>query len=555
MATSYDYIVVGGGTAGSVVASKLHEKLPTASILVLEAGEETVGHPATSEPLKGVMAHKSELDWNFTTVPQPSFGDRACYQAAGKGLGGSTAINYGTWTRGPKADYDRWATLVGDARWSYNHLLPYFPKTKTRSAVDDVAREPPVHPNTIFTAKPSESHPDRRYPLRDAMLEAWKRNGVKHIADANSGYPIGISERVENFNQGKRQFAHRIYSLDGIKILTRSTVARIKIQKGSSGRESAVATGVELISGLKLTAKKEVIISAGAYNSPKILMLSGVGPAKALTRHGIEAIVDSPEVGQNFHDHTAVPIAWKLRDPGMNTSFPDTMNHPVLKLGWASDWVVFAGLENKVLRDAIVKDDINLLEPFSQLLLNPHLCFTETLNFYAPAGTKVADMDTPMDGSHISSTILGISPISRGTISLASRDPLAQPIIDPNYYSTEVDRVAIRTAVRKAIQVYTSEPLKGLIEGEAPPPGYTPLTEHSSDREIDDRVKRVGITFFHPAGSCAMGMVVDNECRVYGVKNLRVVDASVFPTPIAAHLQQAVYALGERVVDFMVARI
>ncbi|KAJ5249164.1 hypothetical protein N7468_000615 [Penicillium chermesinum] len=512
MATSYDYIVVGGGTAGCVIASKLHEKLPTASILVLEAGEETVGHSATEEPLKAMMAHKSELDWNLSTVPQTSLGDRA--------------------------DYDRWATLVGDARWSYKQLLPYFPKTATRSATERGAFNPAASPSTMYTATPSQSHPERKYPLRGPMLAAWKNNGVKYISDANSGYPMGISERVENFNQGKRQFAHQIYSLKGIKILTRSTVARIKIQKASSSRGDAVATGVELISGLKLTAKKEVIISAGTYNSPKILMLSGIGPAKHLSKHGIDAIVDSPEVGQNFHDHMA-----------------EAMNHPIWKLGWASDWTVSAGIDNSVLRKAIVKDDINLLEPFSQLLLNPHLCFTETLNFYTPAGTTVAEMDTPMDGSHISSTILGLSPISRGTISLASRDPLAQPIIDPNYYSTEVDRVAMRIAIRKAIQVYTSEPLTSFIEGESPPAGFPPLTRFSLDREIDERVRRVGISFSHPAGSCAMGMVVDSECRVYGVKNLRVADASVLPTPIAAHLQQAVYAIGARVVDFMVARI
>ncbi|KAJ6151260.1 hypothetical protein N7470_007854 [Penicillium chermesinum] len=555
MATSYDYIVVGGGTAGCVIASKLHEKLPTASILVLEAGEETVGHSATEEPLKAMMAHKSELDWNLSTVPQTSLGDRVCYQGAGKGLGGSTAINYGTWTRGPKADYDRWATLVGDARWSYKQLLPYFPKTATRSATERGAFNPAASPGTMYTATPSQSHPERKYPLRGPMLAAWKNNGVKYISDANSGYPMGISERVENFNQGKRQFAHQIYSLKGIKILTRSTVARIKIQKASSSRGDAVATGVELISGLKLTAKKEVIISAGTYNSPKILMLSGIGPAKHLSKHGIDAIVDSPEVGQNFHDHMAVPLAWQLRGRGLNPPFQEAMNHPIWKLGWASDWTVSAGIDNSVLRKAIVKDDINLLEPFSQLLLNPHLCFTETLNFYTPAGTTVAEMDTPMDGSHISSTILGLSPISRGTISLASRDPLAQPIIDPNYYSTEVDRVAMRIAIRKAIQVYTSEPLTSFIEGESPPAGFPPLTRFRWTGRSMSGFGGWVLVFSHPAGSCAMGMVVDSECRVYGVKNLRVADASVLPTPIAAHLQQAVYAIGARVVDFMVARI
>ncbi|KAJ6095319.1 hypothetical protein N7486_006065 [Penicillium sp. IBT 16267x] len=551
MAFAYDYIIIGGGLAGSVVASKLHSKLPSASILLLEAGEDRFGHPYTTEPLKAPQALKTELDWNLTTVPQPHLGNRTCYQAAGKALGGSTAINYGTWTRGPKVDYDRWATLVGDARWSYNQLHPYFPKTETRSAEEDVSRLS-AKPYVLYTATPTQSHSLRRYPLREPVREAWMEIGVKSVDDVNGGFPVGLSERVECWNQGRRHHAHRVFGLDGVQVLTKSQVARIVV---TGEDEEKVVSGVELVGGARFLAKKEVILSAGVYNSPKILLLSGIGPKELLRNADIPQSVESPYVGRNFHDHLGVPIVWRLKKPELNCSFAEMVKDPVMKLGWPSDWTVFGGLERSVVRDSIEQDGGHLNNPSSQLLLNPHCVFTETMNFYVPVGTTLAGMDTPMDGSCISSTVMGVSPTSRGEITIYSADPLASPVINPNYYATELDRVAIRSAVRKAFEVYQgSDALKDIIKCEVPPAGYEALTATSSDEEIDDRVRRVGITSFHPAGSCSMGRVVDPELRVNGVKGLRIVDASVIPLPLAAHLQVAVYALGARAVDFIIAK-
>jgi choline dehydrogenase-like flavoprotein len=551
MAFAYDYIIIGGGLAGTVVASKLHSKLPSSSILLLEAGEDRFGHIHTTEPLKAPQAHKTELDWNLSTVPQSHFGNRTCYQAAGKALGGSTAINHGTWTRGPKVDYDRWATLVGDARWSYNQLQPYFPKTESRSAEEDVSRLS-AKPFVLYTATPTQSHSLRRYPLSEPVKEAWMETGVRFVDDVNGGLPVGLSERVECWNQGRRQHVHRAFPLDGVQVLTKSQVARIVVTEVDG---SLVATGVELVGGARFSAKKEVILSAGAYNSPKILLLSGIGPREMLRNAGIRQNVESTYVGRNFHDHVSVPIVWQLKKADLNSSFEDLMKNPVMKLGWPSDWTVFSGLERSLVKGSIEKDGGHLNNPSSQLLLNPHCVFTETSNFYIPVGTGLAGMDAPMGGSCISSTVLGVSPTSRGEITISSADPLAPPVINPNYYATELDRVAIRSAVRKAFKVYQgSDALKDIIECEVPPPGYEHLTATSMDEEIDDRVRRVGITSFHPAGSCSMGRVVDPELRVNGVEGLRVVDASVIPLPLAAHLQVAVYALGARAVDFIVAK-
>lgn len=550
MAFAYDYIIIGAGLAGTVLASKLHQKLPSSRILLLEAGSDPFSHQHTTEPLKAPQALKTELDWNLTTVPQQHFGNRTCYQAAGKALGGSTAISNGTWTRGPKVDYDRWATLVGDARWSYNALQPYFPKTEPRSAEEDVSRFS-AKPFVTYTSTPSQSHEKRKYPLREPVKEAWMESGVKFVDDVNAGFPVGLSERVECWNQGRRQHVHRVFGLDGVQVLTKSAVARILI---SDVDGEMVATGVELVGGAKFLAK-EVILSAGAYNSPKILFLSGIGPRDVLRNAGITQTVESPYVGRNFHDHISVPIVWRLKKPELNASFETLMQNPVMKLGWPSDWTVFSGLERSLVKTSIEKDGGHLNNPSSQLLLNPHCIFTETANYYTPVGAGIAEMNTPMDGTCISSTVLGVSPTSRGEITISSADPLAPPVIDPNYYATELDRVAIRSAIRKAFEVYQeSEALKDIVQCEVPPPGYEALTTTSTDEEIDDRVRRVGITSFHPAGSCSMGRVVDAELRVNGVKGLRIVDASVIPLPLAAHLQVAVYALGARAANIIVAK-
>ncbi|KAJ5946032.1 hypothetical protein N7454_002871 [Penicillium verhagenii] len=365
-AYDYDYIIIGAGLAGTVLASTLHTKLPTTSILILEAGEDRYAHPFTTEPLKTPQTHHSDLDWNLTTVPQPHLSNRTCYQAAGKALGGSTAMQNGTWMRGPKVDYDRWATLVGDARWSWNALQPYFPKTETRSFEGGgggarFSFSAPT-PRTVVTATPGQSHPDRVYGLRGAVLEGWvKGGGVGIVGDADAGFPVGVSERVESWDRGRRQMVHRVFGLDGVQVLTKSRVARIVVQRDEGGSAMMFATGVELVGGERGSRRRR---------SPKILMLSGIGPGEKLRGAGVQQSVESPYVGRNFHDHLSVPIAWKLKEEkqGMNRSLKEMMNDPVLKLGWPSDWIVFAGLERSVVKASIEKDGGHLNNPSSQLL-------------------------------------------------------------------------------------------------------------------------------------------------------------------------------------------
>ncbi|CAI7596745.1 unnamed protein product [Penicillium manginii] len=522
--SSYDYIVVGGGIGGCVVASRLNEKLPDASILLLEAGKDPVGHPLTSAPLACFGIHHSDLDWDLLSVAQPHLDNRVCYQAAAKALGGGSSINYATWLRGPKVDYDRWAKLVRDDRWSYENLLPYFERYGGSDSV-------------IKTSSTSHSHQDRKYPLRDLVRSGWESEGACHNSNPQKGDPLGITELVENWNEGRRQFAHKVFDLDRVEVLTEAPTARILLSETNSGTKTQRAKGVQLLDGRTFYARKEVIASCGAYNTPKLLLLSGIGPKEQLKQHGIHQVVDAPEIGRNFHDHPAVALIWKLKQEKLGLPMSAIGGNPAFALGLPADWIVFAGLDKN---------------QEGQCLLDEKNCFTETLNVYAPAGAVHADMDIPFDGLHMSTPVLGMLPTSRGSITLSSNDPTAPPRIDPNYYATELDRTMMRAGIRRALQVFQeSTALKDVIDTEVAPEGYPVLTTKSSDDEIDARVRRVANTFFHPAGSCAMGKAVDSELRVYGVDGLRVVDASVLPTPVAAHYQYCIYTVADRAADFI----
>jgi choline dehydrogenase-like flavoprotein len=439
---------------------------------------------------------------------------------------------------------------VGDDRWGYEGLLPYFRRSEHHF---DSAADPKQHgfDGPMYTSSVTSS--GRKYPLRDTILKAWKRLGLEETADANNGTPQGIAELVENRRDGLRQLTSVVYSLQGAHLVTETMVGRIMLTDGQQGK---VATGVELADKRQFHVKAggEVILCGGAYRSPQILMLSGIGDQEELARHGISQQVDLPWVGKNFHDHQMIFRYWKVRHPekGLAMGSP-ALTDPAFNRGNPADWLATTTVPQEELKAVIAKDEGKSVDDDHVMLKGPrsHL---EMNVLYAAFGAEQIGLKIPVDGTAIMSYYMACLPTSRGSITLGSADPEAPPVIDPNYCATEADRFVMREGWRVLSRLMLETPEgQDLVADEIRPEGQGCLPSDASDADIDARIKIGGMSCSHPAASCSMGKVVDGSCRVFGVHGLRVVDASVIPVPLAAHYQVPVFALAEQAVDIILA--
>ncbi|KAF2467780.1 putative glucose dehydrogenase [Lindgomyces ingoldianus] len=541
----YDFIIIGGGTAGSVLASRLakpHNSNPSTSpfhILILEAGPNTANHPHTAIPWESAALHGSKLDWNYRTVPQVHLDGKPRYNCAVKGLGGGTVINSGGWIRGDRRDYDDWARVVGDERWSYEGMLKYFKRSERHwdSSVDAGQHG---FEGPIYNSSPSSS--GRKYPLREEILEAWKSLGFEEKRDGNDGNPQGIAELVENWREGRRQIASQAYGLEGVEVVTDVLVRRVMLSsevEGTSAQRKAV--GVECADGATYLLKPggEVVVSAGAYRTPQILLLSGIGEPAELDKHGIKTEVELPDVGKNFHDHMIAYRYWKLRNPdrGLAAGSP-LFNDPAYIKGGPLDWLVSIPVSAEGLRTAIARDEGNSAEVLDQhpLVKGPRT-HVELSVLYAVFGGEQVGLKLPVDGTAIMTFLMPFLPTSRGSVTLRSAHPEDSPVIDPNYYATETDRYVAREGWRTLSQLMQKTPQgKGIVSNEIVPEGYG-VDDEETDGAIDARLKIGGVTAFHPAGTASMGKVVDGSLKI--------------PKPLASHYQVAVYAIAEQAADII----
>jgi choline dehydrogenase-like flavoprotein len=568
---SFDFITVGGGIGGTVVASRLHERDPSLRILLIEAGPDssrTALAPVVASPTAVYGLRGSELDWNYATEPQEYLDGLSLYAGGGKGLGGGSMINFGMfnylifditdidnvglWMRGDSKDYEDWARLVGDERWSWEGFLPYFCKTETHFDASDSSKYH-GYAGPVPTASVTSS--GRKYPLRDLVRAAWEDLGIKEVDDINAGSPLGMADVVESRIKGQRVVASTAYSLEGVTVMT-STIARRVIISSSK-----VATGVELADGRIFTAKREVILSAGSIRTPQLLMLSGIGAAEELKKHGIEQIVEAPEVGGNLWDHLGLFVSFKLRHPeiGAAVGSPKWVD-PLFQNGNPIDWFTTSSVPREDLKAALSKDSETNIPGDDHRLLSSPRCHLALFVQY---------VGRPIDGTLITGFALNKLPTSRGRVSLASSDPADNPKIDNNHYATEADRYRLRTGLRLMSEMFNTPAGKEMVVGEVVPEGMKAITATSTDEEIDVRVRKSAAyvisphircsvrtdvndrTLQHPAGTVAMGKVVDTDFRVIGVKGLRVVDASVIPSPISCPIQACVYALGEKAAEII----
>ncbi|KAI0595077.1 hypothetical protein F4775DRAFT_392357 [Biscogniauxia sp. FL1348] len=535
--TTYDYVVVGGGLAGVVVASRLRQYNDAAKILVIEAGPDT--RSRTDIVNMQALNLGGELDWQYQTEKTPGLYGRTLVINQGKGLGGGSAINSGGWTRGAAIDYDEWAAVVGDDRWSYKGQLPYMKKTE--HWFDDKSPEQHGIDGPIHVA--SAGSAGRTFPLSDKVAAAWDELGVPQLPDweQNAGNNLGRAHICEGRRDGKRQWSASVYSLDGVEVKSDSLVKKV-VFDNSSGTPKAV--GVELADGT-IISSKEVVVSAGAFRSPQLLMLSGIGPAAHLEEVGVKTLVDLPEVGQGLSDHMSFFQHWKLRDssPGYTLGSANPIfQQPQYASGVPMDWVVCTGVSKEGLIEAIKKDEGAEPSP-SHRLLSKDRTLLENIVLHM----KIPFPGIPMDADHLTTDVVTFLPTSRGSVELRSANPEDTPKIHLNYLSTEVDKYIYREGLRQMTRFMLGTKFgKEYIAGEAVPEGLEAMSLGDDDAKLDKRLALTGMTTWHPSGTCSMGKVVDSELRVKGVEGLRVVDASVLPVPLSAHIQAPVYALAEQ---------
>ncbi|KAJ4394059.1 hypothetical protein N0V93_003276 [Gnomoniopsis smithogilvyi] len=374
-------------------------------------------------------------------------------------------------------------------------------------------------------------------------LQSWMELGYSALPglDQDAGNPLGIAQLTENRYHGRRQVAPAAYPLAGITVLLETMVAKILMQTQPNG--TVIATGIQLANSTSFHGR-EIIISAGAYRSPQLLKLSGIGPASELTAHDIPVLVDNPDVGQHLIEHFAGTFYYKVRNASAGWAIGSgnpVLDEPQYGLGLAVDFNVQTDVPKEGLAHAIELDEGYKPDILTHPLLKYNRTFSEYLLLMAGAA----------DGSRVLFGSTGLLPTSRGSVKLASGHVSDTPLINPNYLGTHVDRYVMRHMMRTQARFAGSNATivgREILDGEDPVlSGATqPIALNSTDAFLDTRASAAVGTVWHPHGTCAMGKVVDTDLRVKGVENLRVADASVFPVPITAHLQVATYGMAEQ---------
>jgi choline dehydrogenase-like flavoprotein len=552
MNSTYDYIIVGGGTAGVAIASRLKQYLPKARIALLEAGPNAIDHPKVNDVSNytaWLTLMPEGLVANYSTIPQEHLNDRKIINAAGRLLSGSSAINFGNWMRPSIADCDLIAERAGSNKFLFKNLVTYFRRLETHFDLDA---------NKEFYGFDGPLHTigGRKYPLRELLKESAKELGHHYNQNATKGEPIGLSDFVQCFKADSestaiRQHSARVYDLSNVSVHCDSPVGRILFT-------SARATGVQLLSGTTMHASKEVIISCGTQRTPQLLMLSGIGPHSELSKHSIPLVLDAPAVGQNLNDHSHVMQFFKLKDTSKGFARPWTNTlRPEYTQGLPVDFTLFGHLAASELLPHLRADGHGTSSPSTQMLTHDKRTHFMSVTFYDSllAPPPFFPSISHDKGEYISMGAMHMSPLSRGSITLSSNDPADYPICDPKFMSTHTDRFILRRAIRENLNILSTAPLADEIEGEIPPLGFKALHKESTDEEIDERVRAHMGTVSHPMGTCALGTVLDGEFRVKGIEGLRVCDASVFPEPVGAMPSCAVYALAELCADMVAGRV
>ena len=509
----YDYVIVGAGSAGCVLAARLTED-PAVSVCLVEAGPADTADNI-HVPVAFGKIFRSSLDWDYDSHDEAQLNRRRVYLPRGRVLGGTSSINTMIYIRGNRADYDGW----GQPGWSYAELLPYFKRS------EDNERGASAFHGAGGPLAVSENR--SRNPMSLAFVEAATEAGYAATDDFNGAEQEGFGLFQLTQRDGRRcstagAFLHPAMNRPNLTVETNVQVHRVLFD---GGRAVGVA-GRRLDEDLTFSAAREVILSAGAYNSPQLLQLSGVGPAGLLGALGIPVVLDQPLVGQNLQDHAMVPLVFSHSQP-----------ISLIAAGSPEDFQQFVTEGRGMLTSngpecgGFIRTRDDLAAPDVEFLAAP-VMFVDS-GLAAPTGHAFTFGPSM------------ITPRSRGSVLLASDDPTTKPNIRHNYFADEADLDDAVAAVRIGLEIARQKALAPYTEAHFEPPAS------ESDADLRAFIRAYTHSIFHPAGTCAMGMVVDEHLRVRGVDGLRVVDASVMPTLIRGNPNAPTIAIAEKAADLI----